>query len=357
VTASTFAAGFAGCTIAVFRIASVRFGRGCLSAVHNNIRQESLKPGSWNAGGVMSVHRSISMQSLISTCIACSVLLAGSVMAQEQAPAAADPNAAVWKAAGEAMIHGPQSVTLQDQAKIELPAGYGFVPQAQATKVMEAMGNQVGSSFMGMIFPEGDEDGWFVTVDFERSGYIKDDEAKDWDADGLLENLKEGTEAGNEHREQIGAPPIKVTRWIEKPAYDAAAHQLVWSAEIRLKDGEDPDPGVNYNTYVLGREGYISLDLVTSLSSVEAQKPAARQLLAAVNFNEGKRYGDFNSSTDKVAAYGVAALVGGLVAKKLGLLAVVAAFFVKFAKLILVGIAAGGAGIAKWWKGRSQPQE
>ena len=304
----------------------------------------------------MSVQGLISTRSLIAPFIASWLLVAGNVMAEEQAPDAADPNAAVWKAAGEVMIHGPQSVQLRDQAKIELPAGFGFVPQAQAEKVMEAMGNQVGPGFIGLIFPEGDED-WFVTVDFEQSGYIKDDDAKDWDADGLLENLKDGTEAGNERREKMGAPPIKVTRWIETPAYDAAAHQLVWSAEVRLKHGDDPDPGVNYNTYVLGREGYISLDLVTSVSAVESQKPAAKELLAAVNFNEGKRYSDFNSSTDKVAAYGVAALVGGLVAKKLGLLAVIGAFFIKFAKIIIVGVAALGGGFVKWWRGRSQPQE
>jgi uncharacterized membrane-anchored protein len=152
-------------------------------------------------------------------------------------------------------------------------------------------------------------------------------------------------------------PAIKVTRWIEPPAYDASKHHLVWSAEVRLRDGEDPDPGVNYNTYVLGREGYVSLDLVTAVSTVEADKPAAHELLSAVAFNPGKGYGDFDSSTDKVAAYGLAALVGGLAAKKLGLLAVVGAFLLKFAKLIVVGVAAAGAGVAKWFKGRGEQQQ
>ena len=270
--------------------------------------------------------------------------------------AAADPNEAVWQAASEAMIRGPQAVDLLDQARIQLPEGFGFVPHDPAAKVMEAMGNQTGSSFIGLIFPLS-EKGWFVTVDYEKSGYIKDDEARDWDADGLLKNLRAGTEASNEDRQKRGIAPIKVTRWIETPAYDSGVHQLVWSAEVRLRDGEDPDPGVNYNTYVLGRDGYISLNLITAVSSVEQDKPAARELLQATTFNEGKRYGDFDASTDKVAGYGIAALVGGVVAKKLGLLAVIAAFLAKFAKLILIGFAAMGGGIAKWWKGRSQPQE
>ena len=107
---------------------------------------------------------------------------------------------------------------------------------------------------------------------------------------------------------------------------------------------------------MLGREGYVSLNLITSSSTVEADKPAAHELLAAVNFNDGKRYGDFNASTDKVAAYGLAALVGGIAAKKLGLLAAAGVFIAKFAKVIIVGVAAAGGAVAKFLKGRNASQ-
>ena len=148
----------------------------------------------------------------------------------------------------------------------------------------------------------------------------------------------------------MGIPPIQVTRWIEAPKYESSTHQLVWSAEARLKNGSDPDPTINYNTYVLGREGYISMDLVTNSSTVATDKRGATELLAGVEFNSGKRYGDFNSSTDKVAAYGLAALIGGIAAKKLGLLALIGVFVAKFAKVIAIGAAAFGAGIVKWFR-------
>jgi uncharacterized membrane-anchored protein len=48
-----------------------------------------------------------------------------------------------------------------------------------------------------------------------------------------------------------------------------------------------------------------------------------------VNFKEGSRYTDFDSSTDKIATYGLAALVAGGIAAKAG-----------FFKLLLVGILA-----------------
>jgi uncharacterized membrane-anchored protein len=265
----------------------------------------------------------------------------------------ADAGKAVWAAAGAAMVHGPSTVTLKDQAQLSLPSGYGFVPPKEGAAVMDMLGNQTDERFIGLIFPEAEESSWFVTMEYEPSGYIKDDDAKDWDADELLQNLKDGTEAANEHRREIGVGEIQVTRWVERPAYDAQTHRLVWSAEARQKGGQDPDPTVNYNTYVLGREGYVSLNLITNSSTVEADKPSAHQLLAAVNFNDGKRYADFNGSTDKVAAYGLAALIGGIAAKKLGLIGVILAFGAKFAKLIVVGMAAAGGAVAKFFKGRN----
>ena len=265
----------------------------------------------------------------------------------------ADAGKAVWAAAGAAMVHGPNTVTLKDQAQLALPAGYGFVPPKEGAAVMDLIGNSTDERFIGLIFPEAEESSWFVTMDYEPSGYIKDDDAKDWDADELLQNLKDGTEASNEHRRKMGVSEIQVTRWVERPAYDAQTHRLVWSAEAREKSGKDTDPTVNYNTYVLGREGYVSLNLITNASTVEADKPSAHELLAAVNFNEGKRYTDFNGSTDKVAAYGLAALVGGIAAKKLGLLAGLGLFLAKFAKLIVVGVAAAGGAVAKFFKGRN----
>lgn len=274
---------------------------------------------------------------------------AHSAKAEEPAPAA-DPNEAVWRAANAALERGPKTIGIKDQATLALPEGYGFVPREQAVKVMEVMGNSSDERLLGLIYPLRENANWFVTVEYEDAGYIKDEEAKEWDADGLLKNLKEGTEAGNERREKLGIEPIKVTRWVESPAYDPSRHHLVWSAELRHKKGDDPNPGVNYNTYVLGREGYISMCLVTSLATVESEKPAAKELLSAVSFRDGKRYEDFNSSTDKVAAYGLAALVGGVVAKKIGLLGLAATFFVKFAKVILVGGAALGASVFKRFK-------
>jgi uncharacterized membrane-anchored protein len=72
----------------------------------------------------------------------------------------------------------------------------------RATAVMEAQGNQVGQGFHGLVV--GDKLKGFVSVRFEPSGYVKDEEAKDWNADALLQNLKDGTDATNERPPSTG---------------------------------------------------------------------------------------------------------------------------------------------------------
>ena len=276
--------------------------------------------------------------------------------------AAAEPAAApsqqeaeqVMAGVRSAIVKGPASVDLRDQASIKLPEHFGFIPQKEAAAFMKLMGNRTGNEFMGLIVPLTREEGgqWFVSLNYDPAGYIKDDDAKHWDAGKLLQSIKDGTEAGNADRERAGIPALVVTRWIQPPGYEPDSHRLVWSVEARRKDGGDRDPTINYNTYALGRDGYISLNLVTSESHIAEDKVEAGQLLAAVDFKSGKRYGDFNSSTDKVAAYGLAALVAGVAAKKLGLLALVGVTIVKFAKVIFIAVAAFGAGIVRWFKAR-----
>ena len=257
-------------------------------------------------------------------------------------------------AARAALVRGPATVPLRDQATLALPEHFGFVPRNEGAALMRAMGNRIDDNFLGLIFPQG-SGRWLVTLEYAPSGYIKDDDAKHWDADKLLQSLKDGTEAANAERIKVGVPALVVTRWIEPPAYESATHELVWSAEAKHKDGTGTDPTVNYNTYLLGREGYISLDLITRASAIDTDKQAAHALLGAVSFNGGKRYADFNSSTDKVAAYGLAALVAGVAAKKLGLLALLAATVVKFAKLLVLAAAGLFAGVSKWLKARRTP--
>ncbi|MDR1855288.1 MAG: DUF2167 domain-containing protein [Azoarcus sp.] len=250
-------------------------------------------------------------------------------------------------------VEGPQEVPLGEQASIRLPKGFAFVPRAESEPFMRLLGNDVDADFIGLIFSE-DIDG-FVSVAFTQTGFVRDDDARQWDIDDLLQNIREGTRQANKERRKHGIPTLEVLGWIEKPAYDDATHRLVWSISARGEGvSADEEQGVNYNTFLLGREGYLSLNLVTDTNNVGEEKPLVKKLLAAVSFNPGKRYEDFDANTDRVAEYGLAALVGGLAVKKLGLLAAIGVFLAKAWKFILIGLIAIAAGYKAFFR-RDKP--
>lgn len=258
----------------------------------------------------------------------------------------------IWADAKTASKAGPADIKLESQAMLKLPAGQTFVPQPFASKVLNAMGNPGNDTrLQGIVFPEGNQN-WFMTIRFETAGFVKDDDAKEWNADDLLKSYREGTEASNIERKKMGVPEMEILGWAEKPVYDSATHRLVWAMSSRDKGASvDQEQGVNYNTYALGREGYFTMNLVTDLKDLPTFKPAAHGLLTAMTYNDGKRYVDFNSSTDKVAEYGLAALIVGVAAKKLGFFALIAVFLAKFAKIIFIAVAAfGGVAFKTFFK-------
>jgi uncharacterized membrane-anchored protein len=266
---------------------------------------------------------------------------------QDEAARRAEAEAAL-EAGGRAGTRGPADIALIDQGVLKLRADHIFIPRAEGARIMRALGNVMSEeTLVGLIMGLRPTDNWIVVARYIKEGYIKDDDARDWNADDLLQQLKEGTEAANRDRAARGFPEVEILGWVEQPAYDPANHRLVWSLLSKAKgEPEGAVKGINYNTYALGREGYFSLNLLTSSDRITADKPVAHALLADLTYALGKRYEDFDPGTDRVAAYGLAALVGGAaLAKKLGLFAVIAAFAAKFAKVIIVAVIALGAGL------------
>ena len=139
------------------------------------------------------------MQKVISAVVVLFVVL-GSLPAFAQAspPSEASRKAelvAAWQAASAAGVGGPKDVSLIDQATLKLPANHFFVPQAEGARVLRALGNVVNdASFIGLVVGTGPNDGWIVVIRYIKEGYIKDDDAKNWNADDLLKNLKDGVE-------------------------------------------------------------------------------------------------------------------------------------------------------------------
>lgn len=293
---------------------------------------------------------------LIQIWLALFVVVASSAAFAEVKPLTDDEKKAIWAAADSASINGPQDVPLADQAKIHLPENFIFIPKPQAAELMRMWGNSTGDAFYGLVFPKSQSESWVISIDHISDGFVKDDDAKTWNADDLLQTLKDGTAAQNEEREKLGIPALDVVDWVQKPEYDAGQHRLVWSLKAVQRNAPADEPStINYNTYALGRDGYFQVDLMTNDKTIATDKASALKIVSAVDYNAGKRYSDFNASTDHIAEYGLAALVAGVAAKKLGLLAVAGLFLAKFAKIIIAALAIGGGGLFKFFRKKSDP--
>lgn len=267
-----------------------------------------------------------------------------------QQSAADAREAAADQAAENAFIagkKGPATIELMDQATLALPEGYVFVPTKEAAALMAATGNSNDDDLYGLVLSANKTNHYMIVVDYHKTGYVADTEAQSWKADSMLSDLQKGTEEENTARRDKGFPTLSISGWLQTPTYDAKAHKLIWA--INGVDSESYK-FVNYNTYALGRDGYFELDLLSSSDTIEANKKDAEKILSSVNYNQGKRYEDYVKGTDKLAEYGIAALVTGIAAKKLGLLALTGLFFLKIWKLILVGVAFVVSAIKKIFK-------
>jgi uncharacterized membrane-anchored protein len=99
---------------------------------------------------------------------------------------------------------------------------------------------------------------------------------------------------------------------------------------------------------VLGRKGVLVLNAVAGMDQIAKIRTEMKQITAFSEFTDGNRYADFDSHTDKTAEYGIAALVAGGVAAKLGLFGKLFAMLLVFKKLLIVGIGAIGVAINKF---------
>ena len=229
---------------------------------------------------------------------------------------------------------GPHAGTLGDQATIEVPEGYYFL-DASATRTFLTENQNVpsGRELGAIVHPPASEDEhpWFALFSFSDEGYVDDSDKDAIDADALMTSMKKGTEQDNEERKKRGWTPFVLEGWQTKPFYDTRTNNLTWA--IRgASPGETAT--INHSVRLLGRRGVMSVALVADQDGIGATTQAFDTLLGGFSYNPGQRYAEFRKG-DKMAGYGLAALIGGgaaAAAVKTGLLqkswkALVALFF------------------------------
>jgi uncharacterized membrane-anchored protein len=238
---------------------------------------------------------------------------------------------------------GPDTGRLGSVAQIRIPEGYRFTGRDGARTFMEVTQNPVSGDELGVLLPPEDSDSdWFVVFEFDNVGFVKDDEKNDLDGSAILDSIKRGTEAANKERRKRGWTELNILGWHTAPRYDSVTNNLTWAIRASSDNGES----VNYSVRLLGRRGVMDVDLVLSPDQMTTTVPAFNELLTGFEFTTGNRYAEFVKG-DKVAAYGLTALVAGGVgaaAAKSGLLG-------KLWKVLVFGVIAVGAALKRFIAG------
>lgn len=188
---------------------------------------------------------------------------------------------------------------------------------------------------------------WFSIYDYSDVGYVTDKDKID--ADALMKSLKEEQDAANSKREEQGLPQLTITDWAVMPHYDPSTHNLEWGLKLRSSTGVE---NINYTTRHLGRGGYISSTLVSSPTTFQSDLTEFRASDSKLAFDPGSTYAEFRSG-DKVAGYGLAALIvggAGAAVVKSGAAKGILAGLLAFWKFILAGILAAFAAARKFFR-------
>jgi uncharacterized membrane-anchored protein len=251
-------------------------------------------------------------------------------------------------------------ISLRDGiATINLPQGFRYLDRASSELLLTGIwGNPpANSKVLGVIVPSGFDPladrSWCVVLDYQQDGYVKDHDAETMNYDKLLKQMQTAARQASAARMKDGYPPIELVGWATPPRYDKGTHKFYWAKELNFEGGEENT--LNYNLRILGRRGILILNAVAHMSQLPEIEKATPEILGMVDFNEGHRYADYNASTDKLATYGLAALVVGGIAAKTGLLKGLLLAILAFKKLIIVGVFAVVAFFKKLlgMKGRS----
>jgi uncharacterized membrane-anchored protein len=231
-------------------------------------------------------------------------------------------------------------------AEIDLGEDYAFLDAGETQRFMELNQNPVSGREMATVAPVSGDEQWFLVFEFDDVGYVSDEEKDSLDADAMLASIQQGTEVANEERRERGWSTLSILGWQEAPHYDARTNNLSW-AIIGESEGRRT---VNRIVKLLGRRGVMTVTLVASEETLPAAVPRVDALLEGYRFRAGNTYAEYVPGTDKLAQYGLTALVvggAGAALLKSGLLA-------KIWKPLVAVFVALGAGIKRFFfSGRS----
>lgn len=277
-------------------------------------------------------------------------LIVSLVGAADAAPARPEPPPYVTG------ITGPKLIDLGNHTQIDLPAGMILFERAEAQRLLRKAGEPVDGVVAIVRRPDAD---WSVILSYSGTGYVNDADPSTLDAGELLAAYRAGNQAQTERRRAPGTPELAlvpalvIDGWAEPPHYDRTQHHLAWGVAAHKAGGAL----VNHFTRILGRDGFLSVNLIDAAETMQRSRQDARSIVEATRFQSGSRYED-HTPGDASSGTGLASLVLGesdvATAAKLGLLAQIVLVGKPEIVLGLLGI---GGLLRRWFRRRPRGLE
>ena len=203
-----------------------------------------------------------------------------------------------------------------------------------------------GDDETDLIIFSGDQT---IFVEYIDKGYVTIDDWKSIKPEDLIAEMREIQNYWKDQLKEEGLNYVEEINWVYKPTFDSKKNAVYVSYE-GLWNGENGKyKTMQTNSIVLGRKGHLDLSFVTSIKNettkIELEQIAnlAKNFTDGVNFLDGSKHADYKSG-DKVAALGIGSLVAGTLGvkalAKVGFLAKIMPFLIKFWWIILAPIIA-----------------
>tara|TARA_B100000902_G_scaffold109078_1_gene110722 strand:- start:9965 stop:10927 length:963 start_codon:yes stop_codon:yes gene_type:complete len=188
-----------------------------------------------------------------------------------------------------------------------------------------------------------------IYVRYMDEGYVTIDDWKSIKPENLITEMRQTQEAWKDQLKEEGRNYVEEINWIYKPTFDQEKNAVYVSYEGSWNGKEGKYKSMQTNSIVLGRKGYLYISFVSKITNEttkeELQQIAnfAKEFTDGIEFLEGSKHADYKSG-DKVAAIGVGGLVAGTLGvkalAKVGFLAKITPFLIKFWWIILAPIIA-----------------
>ncbi|HJU75270.1 MAG TPA: DUF2167 domain-containing protein, partial [Gemmatimonadaceae bacterium] len=184
---------------------------------------------------------------------------------------------------------GPAVGSLGNEATVRITDGCTFTGVEGTRKFLTLTqnpwsGDERGTALCQIVRQSGDSAQWFAIFEFDGSGYVKDDEKAELDADKMLASLRRGNEAANKTRKERGWGTLELVGWEKAPFYDPATNNLTWAMRVRADDGGE---SINHSVRLLGRRGVMKVDLVVAPENYSESLTGFTALIADHEYNSG----------------------------------------------------------------------